>query len=181
MSGQILLLNGAPSTGKTTLARAIQERCPKPLFHRSLDDFLEGYRHAARRTEPGVFDRVLAGYLGALRELAAAGIDLVAEAVIIPERVGLYADAFAGSSVLLVGVHCPLAVAQERERLRHDRPGGVLKLDVPWFETVHDVPYDLEVQTVDREAIDAAAAAAVELFLAPPVERAFDRLRASLH
>ena len=180
MSGRILFLNGAPSSGKTTLAKAVQERCPEPLFHRSLDDFLEGYAPAARLAVPGLFDRVLAGYLGALRELAAAGIDLIAEAVIIPERVDQYVETFAGCSVLLVGVHCPLAIAQERESARLDRPGGPLVLDVPWFETVHDLPYDLEVETGDRQTLAAAVEAVTALFMSPPESRAFDGLRARL-
>lgn len=181
MSGQILLLNGAPSSGKTTLAEAIQQQCPVPLFHRSLDDFLAGYLPEVRHTVPGLFDRVLAGYLGALRELATAGIDLVAEAVIVPERVVQYVEAFAGCSVLLVGVRCPLAVAVERERARTDRPGGPLDLDVPWFETVHDLPYDVEVDTADSLAFAAAVESGVALFTSPPESRAFDRLRARLH
>jgi hypothetical protein len=36
----------------------------------------------------------MTGYLGSLAKLACAENDVVAEAVIVPERVALYADAF---------------------------------------------------------------------------------------
>jgi chloramphenicol 3-O phosphotransferase len=168
---ELLLLNGSPSAGKTTLAQAIQERAPMPLFHRSLDDFLAGYRDPGAR----LFERVMLGYLGALRAMVVAGNDVVAEAVIIPERADLYARTFADVSVILIGVHCPLAICQDREAAR-GRPGGPLDLDVEWFETVHHVPYDLEVDTSTRDSMLEGADRAIAMLQAPPRERAFARL-----
>ena len=91
--------------------REIQERCPLPLWHLSLDDFLNAY---ARRP-PESFFPVMHGYLRSLRALADEGIDIVAEAVIIPERKETYRTTFEGIPQLLVGVRCPLEVAQARE------------------------------------------------------------------
>ncbi len=117
---------------------------------------------------------MMIGYVHSLAQLAVAGNDVVAEAVIIPERRQLYRDALAGVPVLLVGVRCTLRVAQERERARTDR--GPLDLDVPWFETVHQLPYDLEVDMTDESRIEAAASQVIDLVFHPPAERAFDRL-----
>ena len=170
-----MLLNGSPSAGKTTLAKAVQEAAPIPLFHLSLDDFLDGYLRRFLKGDGTLFSRLLPGYLGALSQLALAGNDVVAEAVIIPERVLLYKEAFAEVPVLLIGVRCALEVAQARESGRTDRP--VLDLDVPRFETVHDIPYDLEVDTTDGSTLDESAAKLVALFVDPPATRAFESLR----
>jgi chloramphenicol 3-O-phosphotransferase len=94
--------------------------------------------------------------------------------VIIPERVGLYCEALKDTPILLVGVRCNLAAATARELARTDRPQ--LELDVPWFGTVHAVPYDAEVDTSTDPPIGELAAQLVDLFENPPVQRAFARL-----
>lgn len=42
VSGAIILLNGASSAGKSTLARALQARLPLPFRHWSIDVFFVG-------------------------------------------------------------------------------------------------------------------------------------------
>ncbi len=177
MCGVVVLLNGSPSAGKTTLARAVQGASAKPLFHRSLDDFLAGYLGSFRERDRGtLFKQVLIGYVHSLAQLADAGNDIVAESVIIPEWVPLYTEAFATVPVLLVGVRCTLEVAQEREARRTDRTHP-LELDVPWFETVHDIPYDLEVDSSSGTPVEALADQVIALLEDPPSRRAFDVLR----
>lgn len=170
-----MLLNGPPSAGKTTLAMAIQRVAEEPLFHRSLDDFLVGYPARFRREDPTLFERVMIAYVHALGTLVRAGCDVVAEAVIIPERVEIYRQALHDVPVVLVGVRCSLIVAQERERARTDR--SPLDLDVPWFESVHHVRYDAEVDTSDDPPLDAVAANLAALFQHPPQARKFSEIR----
>jgi chloramphenicol 3-O phosphotransferase len=158
--GRIIFCNGAPSTGKTTLAKEIQARCPVPLWHRSLDDFLAGY--AVRGPEH--FEPVMRGYLRALRTLADEGVDLVAEAVIIPERKELYRETFGGVTQLLVGVRCSLETAQAREAARTDRTRKI-DLDHPWWLSVHEHEYDLEVDTSSYETMRDGADRVVARFL----------------
>jgi chloramphenicol 3-O phosphotransferase len=169
-----MLLNGSPSAGKSTLATAVQEVADKPIFHRSLDHFLDGYQPRWPREEHALFQKVMTGYVYSLAALVRAGCDVVAEAVIIPERLSLYRAALAEVPVLLVGVRCSLDVAKAREEARTDRTP--LELDVPWFETVHHVPYDVEVDTTDDPSPEVVAAQLVQLFDTPPGDRAFTRL-----
>jgi len=169
-----MLLNGSPSAGKSTLAAAVQGVAERPIFHRSLDHFLDGYQARWRTGDYALFDKVMTGYVHSLAALVRAGCDVVAEAVIIPERVTLYRDSLAGVPVLLVGVRCALDVAKTREEARTDRTP--LELDVPWFETVHHIPYDAEVDTSDDPPPEAVAAEIVGLFDAPPQTRAYERL-----
>ena len=46
--GRIVLLNGASSAGKTTLARAFQDQRQEPWFHLALDQFRDGMPPAYR-------------------------------------------------------------------------------------------------------------------------------------
>jgi chloramphenicol 3-O phosphotransferase len=159
-------LNGSPSAGKSTLAVAIQEAAERPVFYRSLDHLLAGYSAQWRAADVSLFGRVMRGYLHSLAALVREGCDVVAEAVIIPERLALYRDALRETPVILVGVRCDLPFATARERARTDRSS--LELDVPWFETVHAVPYDAEVDTSSNPPIGELAAELVELFENPP-------------
>jgi len=139
--GRILLLNGPPSSGKTTLARAIQAAAEQPLWHQSLDDFRAGYSKRFWRVDDGsLFALAMYAYLRALRSIAEAGVDLVAESVITPTRRSMYLGVFDGFSVTFVGVRCTLPVAQAREHARTDRLRGPVDLDVPEFEQCTSTP-----------------------------------------
>lgn len=147
--GRVALFNGPPSSGKTSLVNSLQHEIAEPWFHLSLDDFRSGF--CERWWTPGdeqLFDRVLSGYLGSLREMALAGNDVLAEAVITPERRHLYDNTFGELPILLIGVKCLLEVAIHREALRTDRRRGQIDLPASDFAAVHDgLSYDLEVDT----------------------------------
>ena len=177
LPGQVVLLNGPPSCGKTTLARALRGLLPRPYFHLSLDDFRSGYEQEVWQHDDGhMFQRVMVGYLGALREMALAGNHVIAEAIVTPDRLVLYLDAFAGLSVIFVGVRCPLDVAVARESKRSDRMKGPVDLPEDAFNAVHaHGTYDLEVDTSTRSATDIATDIASALPNLVP--SAFERLR----
>jgi chloramphenicol 3-O phosphotransferase len=174
--GHIIFLNGVPNAGKTTLANAVQAALEEPYWHLSLDDFLRGYttRHWLRANPPS-FTRVMHGYLRSLRGLALCGNNIVAEAVITPERLATYLDLFGDLPVLLVGLHVPLEEARRRERERTDRiqPYEVTARDL---ERVHAHGiYDLELDTAhltQEEAIQRVLA----LVASPPSPTAFQQM-----
>jgi len=148
-NGRVVLLNGPPSCGKTALARALVSASSDPWFHRSLDDFRAGYLDRFWRRDNGVlFEQVMRGYLGALHAMAVEGNDIIAEAVITPDRRALYRTAFDGLPVILVAVRCPLDVAVQRERDRTDRVSGPIALPAEAFAAVHaGLEHDLAVDT----------------------------------
>jgi chloramphenicol 3-O-phosphotransferase len=111
----------------------------------------------------GVWDRLVRGYLGALRSMLDNDVDVVAEAVIVPELKPVYGTTFDGVRTLLVGVRCPLPVAKLREAERVDRPR--IELDVPQWTTVHDHAYDLEIDTSGWAPMQAGADAVLARFL----------------
>jgi chloramphenicol 3-O phosphotransferase len=142
-------LNGTPSAGKTTIARALWNELEPPHWYRSLDDFRKGYqeRHWLADRRP-LFDLVFRGFVRTLRGMALVGHDVLTESVMLPGNTDLYLDTLDGITVYLVGVRCPLEIAQRRERERTDRLGGPIDLAVPDFELVHaDRPYDVDFDT----------------------------------
>lgn len=175
-SGRIIFINGVPNAGKTTLAEAVQAALAEPYLHLSLDDFLRGYsdRHWLAASPPS-FTRVMNGYLRSLRQLALCGNNIVAEAVITPNRVDTYLQLFGDLPVLLVGLHVSLEEAHRRERQRTDRlkPYEVTANDIEWVHS-HGF-YDLELVT-SALAPDAAAVQVLHLVAAPPSPTAFQRL-----
>jgi chloramphenicol 3-O phosphotransferase len=175
-SGHIIFINGIPNAGKTTLAGAVQHALDEPYWHLSLDDFLRGYtdRHWLGPSPPS-FTRIMDGYLRSLRQFALCGNNIVAEAVITPNRVDTYLELFGDLPVLLVGIHISLDEAHRRERQRTDRlkPYDVTASDIEWVHA-HGL-YDLELDT-SKLAPDAAAAQVLGLVAAPPSPTAFQKL-----
>ena len=153
--GRIILLNGASSSGKSTLARALQEALPEPFLHVS-SDHLVGML-PRRRDDGGPFDwwhqirpRFFAGFHRCLPALAAAGNDLIVEHIIEfrswrAELPGL----LAGLDVFFVGVHCDLGEIDRRERERADRRIGEGRTHVV-IDRIHTFgPYDLDIDTTN--------------------------------
>ncbi|NEA31701.1 hypothetical protein G3I17_08475 [Streptomyces sp. SID13031] len=116
-----MFLNGAPSTGKTTLATALHQALPRPAFYQSLDTFRGAIRPDfwTRGNIPSLFSRVLDAYLPCLREVAAQGFDVIAESIILPADLPRHAELFAGHDVILIGITCP-----RRQRAERRRRGG---------------------------------------------------------
>lgn len=149
---QIIFLHGASSSGKSTLARALQARIEKPFWHISIDHLrdsgvlpTERFRSGEfnwRKARPAFFD----GFHASLAAYADAGNDLILEHILDTERwLETLRGLLAGHDVLFVAIHCPLDVLVAREKARGDRPQGSARQD---FETIHvGKTYDLELDS----------------------------------
>jgi chloramphenicol 3-O phosphotransferase len=153
--GRIIFLNGASSSGKSTLARALQEALDEPFLHVSSDHLVASGMLPARRDRDGPFawgpqlrPRFFAGFHNCLPALAGAGNDLIVEHIIeYPAWRELLARLLAGLDVFLVGVHCDPAELDRRERERGDRRIGEGRTHVE-TDLIHTFgPYDFEVDT----------------------------------
>lgn len=106
--------------------------------------------------------RLVRGMHRAVAALARAGNDVIFEHVTLyPEWRDDLIEALAGLDATLVRVHCPLDVAEERERARGNRVVGQAR---GHFETLErQGPYDVEVDTSRLSAREAAETIAAYL------------------
>lgn len=169
--GNIVLLNGTSSSGKSTLARALQELLGPRYFHLDLDlfqktwhpDFLvysDGENPASTEGLLAVFHddtlheirigpagfRFMDGMFRAVAGWASAGDNIIVEGAIYdPQVLRSAVEALHRFPILFVGIRCPLEVAEQWEQIRGDRARGGART---FHDLVHaHAAYDLEVDT----------------------------------
>ncbi|MEM7343371.1 MAG: chloramphenicol phosphotransferase [Chloroflexota bacterium] len=148
----IILINGASSAGKSTLANAFQKQVSVPFLRFSFDLFIDGDILPHDRIATNAFSwtemrpSVMSGYLNCLQGLAQAGNNLVIDYIIetqasLEDLVHLLAD----FDVFLVGLHCALPELERREIARGNRRQGDAKYDL---QMVHSFTgYDFELDS----------------------------------
>ncbi len=149
MNPDVILLNGTSSAGKTSLARALQQRAGIPLYHASLDTFTDMFLWEAI-TDPAERQRChgigVDNFHRALAQFATGSYGLVVDHLILwPEWDRATRAALASRRVHFIGVHCPLTVLLARERARPERRPGLAE-----GQLVHvhrNQVYDFEVDT----------------------------------
>ena len=184
--GRIVILNGAPRAGKTSIVRVIQDTFEGVWMNLGVDVFARGA--TPKRYQPGVglrpgpgpakggdhpeLERLVPTLYAALYESIAAhsrlGLDVVTDCghhgAIRPGVLGDCAQRLAGLPVLFVGVRCPIDVILRR---RAESPPGRYVVGSPedplpapvllWEEEVHAPGiYDLEVDTSLLSPADCA-------------------------
>ncbi|MBX3000628.1 MAG: hypothetical protein KF893_19060 [Caldilineaceae bacterium] len=177
--GQIIILNGAPRSGKSSIAAAIQESFDGVWMNLGVDRFMA---MTPARYHPGIGLRP-GGEAPDLEPLIVLLYQAMYESIAAHSRLGLnvvvdvgHHDAYATPRrilpqcarilsdlpVLFVGVRCPLGVILERRRATGYPSGDVENPPPPlqrWQEQVH-IPgvYDLEIDTSLLSAEACAAA-----------------------
>jgi chloramphenicol 3-O phosphotransferase len=181
--GQIILLKGTSSAGKSTIAKQLQETLPHPYLHTGIDHFLgaapwsrlmvygdstaqtaaegwflpfqDGALIGAPRLGPVAY-QWLDGMYASFATLVTAGINLIVDDVIYdPQVLRLAVTRLADLPVLFVGLYCPVEEAMRREQERGDRaPGGA----AIFHGLVHNYGvYDLVLDTVQSSLVECAA------------------------
>ncbi|MCC7366023.1 MAG: chloramphenicol phosphotransferase [Dehalococcoidia bacterium] len=194
--GQVVILNGAPRSGKSSIAAAILETLDGWWMNLGVDLFMQA---TAPRLQPGIGLRpggerpdlepfVGAAYAALYASVAAhasRGINVVVDVghhssysrPMQPLRTA--AGQFAGLPVLFVGVRCPVEVIMARRNAGQSGREGryvtsALGAPVPepvlrWHEAVHaHREYDLEVDTSLLSPRECAAAIRARLDSGPP-------------
>ena len=150
--GKIIILNGPSSSGKTTLALALQKELDIPFIRFSFDLFLDHKAFPSEAMKSGRFSwdqmrpAVFRGIHQCLPALANAGNNVIFDHI-IETRAWLYelVSLLLELDVFFVGLHCSLPELERREMLRGDRRPGEARQD---FLTVHSIPvYDLELHS----------------------------------
>ena len=181
-AGQVVVLNGTSSAGKTSTAFAFQrERAAagECWLVVGLDDFLaklpgrwvEVGQWVGSLAEQGIrletegdranfhigelARRLMRAYRRAIREMALAGLDVVVDEVSLEQDEWLdWCDALHGLDPVWVAVRCDVEVAVQRESARGDRAIGLVRGQT---ERVHRFPaYEIELDTTVMPIDDVA-------------------------
>ncbi len=169
----VIVLNGGSSSGKSSIARCLQELLPEPWLHIGADTMVDALPPSLRGGGEGiggledgdgtvevgpVFAALDAAWTIGVAAMARAGARIVVDEVFLggASSQARWRAALEGLDVLWVGVHCDPAVAAEREAARGDRVAGMAAAQA---EAVHQgVAYDLVVDSSRAAAADCARA-----------------------
>jgi chloramphenicol 3-O phosphotransferase len=182
-TGQVLLLNGTSSSGKSSIAEQLLLVLERPFFHMPVDA-VNAMRARQRTLELGpaergaVLARTRAGFHRAVAGMAQAGNDVVADYILSEQwRLLDCLTVLAGLDVVFIGVRCSPQELERRERERGDRPPGQAAAQLPQVHSYGS--YDIECDTTTASPRDCALSIKYSLSRLPRA-RAFDRLRATL-
>lgn len=179
MSGQIIVLNGAPRAGKSSIAQAIQDAFDGVWMNLGLDKLKKA---TPERFQPGIGLRpggerpdleplVKTLYLAMYQSIAAhsrLGVNVVVDTThhdhysgplnILPACAKVVSDL----PVLFVGVRCPIDVIMERRIATwgsgYNADGSIPLPIRRWQEAVHrSNSYDIEVDTSQASPMECAA------------------------
>ena len=190
-TGQIVILNGPPRSGKSSIAVEVQQRFAGVWMNLGVDHFQRmtpahlqpgiGLRPGGERPdlEPLVVKLYRAMY-EAIATHSRLGVNVVVDAVhhdaySVPRQIlRTCARQLQGLPVLVVGVRCPVEVALQRRRATWGGIGYTPSSTVQdpvrrWHEAVHDPGiYDLEVDTSLLRPAECAELIATRLTSGPP-------------
>jgi chloramphenicol 3-O phosphotransferase len=194
--GTVILLNGTSCSGKTTIARAIQEQMPQPYLHVGLDHF-----EAMQPVRDGKRIHIFYGQRGlngndpkswgpdlihvmhqCIAEFALVGVNVVAEHIFL-EQAWLEdaVERLGDHDVLFVGVLCPLKELEIREREREgsDPSSGQAARQLRQLGPLATPDwYDLALDTSSLSPVDCARRIRDHLETAAP-KTAFYQLKSS--
>jgi chloramphenicol 3-O phosphotransferase len=166
---QVIVLNGASSSGKSELARSLQSILPEPWLTFGVDTLIEAMPATMQTEDAGIVfgpnGQVTTGAAFQLLDNAwSYGIAAMvrAGARVIVDEVFLggvksqlrWQTALQGLEVLWVAVRCDLEIANARELTRGNRVQGMAEKQA---KMVHKgVHYDLEVDTTTCSSLECA-------------------------
>ena len=159
LKANIIFLNGTSSSGKSSIAKALQEIIEIPCIHWCIDDYLNEYQKGLWKKKEIVqleWPKIIRGFHAAGAAIVRTGNLVIMDDVLESEPPWLenLLELFNGLYVLFVGVHCPLAELERREKERKERKDGIARLQ---FDQVHaTILYDVEVDTSVSSPLECA-------------------------
>ncbi|RKE23112.1 chloramphenicol phosphotransferase CPT [Streptomyces sp. TLI_171] len=176
MTIRVIVLNGGSSSGKSSLARALQDLLPEPWLTFGIDDLIDAMPAALFEQDAGIefgsdgavavgaaFRALEGAWMAGVAATARAGAPVVIDDVFLSGSASQqrWRDALTGLPVLWVGVHCAAGAATAREAGRPDRTPGMAATQAA---SVHrGVHYDVEVDTTRTTAADCARTVAARV------------------
>ena len=162
IAGKIILLNGASSSGKSSLASEVQARSSIPFWHYSIDHLKAGGVLPSERIDRGDFawpslrQAFFEGFHRSIPAFAQAGNNLLVEHIIEEARwMDRLVSLLEPYDVFFVGLHCPVEELERREVHRGDRRIGEARADYAITHTFGT--YDFELTTTGAVAAQATS------------------------
>lgn len=156
--GNIIILNGVSSSGKTTLARCLQDVLDEEYFWISVDVFfsMAPQKLLVESMWLQTFSHIRKAMYTSITALSDSGVNVIIDDVMLSRfhRLEECVHRLKGYPVLLVRVDCPIEELRRRERERGDRLIGQAESQLPELEP-RDT-YDVVVDT-SEEAAEACA------------------------
>lgn len=181
MNNHIIILNGASSSGKSSILKELQLLFPEPYIGMGVDRFMsmvssahQGFgAHAEqmwawKKSQDSTGKELMElklGHLGkryimamytCISQMAHEGFPVIVDDVCMDKALlqKIAAEILSEHTVYFIGVHCSLPVLEERERLRNNR---VINSARGQYELVHQgYEYDFTVDTSNTTAHDCA-------------------------
>ncbi len=159
-NGNIIFLNGTSSSGKTSIAKELQQILEEPYLLVSVDNFIsmlpqKYLKGEDQKTLGKSILKIISGMHHSIPALALSGNNIIVDHVLqekqwLNECVNVLSD----FQVLFVGVHCPLEELELREHNRGNRKKGMARIQ---FDLVHSQNiYDMEVNTFKNNPLECA-------------------------
>ncbi len=144
-----IILNGTSSSGKSSIARAIQMQASVPYIHLQVDMLLGAIPWSNKVVTENLdecFQTCINNFHRALPILITPPFfGIIDTAILREDKYMECLDSMGDLRYITVGVHCPVEVVTRRELDRGDRKIG---LAASQFERVHsNRMYDIEVDT----------------------------------
>ena len=203
-TGQAILLNGTSSAGKTTLAKALQQKLNEPHLYVALDQYRDSLpdKYRGLNSPPGTLGydglnvvpieledgrkitsikfgdygkKVLHGMRLSAAALVRNGLNIIIDDILLePAFLEDYLEIFSDLNIYFIGLFCDLKVAEEREASRLGRFPGTAESQLEVCHA-HGV-YDLSVDTSILSPEECATRIIARLDAGKP--KAFQKLRA---
>jgi chloramphenicol 3-O phosphotransferase len=165
----VIILNGGSSSGKTTIAKCLQNSLSTSWLRFSIDDLIDAMPNAMFNVDSGIkfdsdgsvspgaeFRTLESAWMHGIAEMVRRGAKVIIDDVFISgiDAYNRWQVSLEGLQVLWVGVFCDPAVATARENKRGDRVAGMA---VSQATVVHvGMNYDIEVDTSDASPEECA-------------------------
>jgi len=158
--GKIICLNGVSSSGKTTLAKTLQEKLNEPYYLMNEDTFtfmlpekFNGFINDTAENEP-IWEESLANYYHVIKLYSDRGCNVVVDTVLDDkEWLDIMVELLHDSPVLFVHVTCPKEELARRELARGDREIGMAVEQLNYLcpkDKIYDITVDTHAYTTDE-------------------------------
>lgn len=165
--GKIIILNGVSSSGKTTLAKTIQERSPIPLYKLDIDDFILMSPEKFNDYENGDFSVQYAfasKFFYVVKLYSDLGFDLIVPYMFFKnsETLQEFRVLLNDYPVFVVNISCSVEELKRRETKRENRKIGSAEEQLNLLET--DFENSLTVDNFENTN-DVCADKIIEAFI----------------